>query len=98
MVAPLRFVLLRVYPILVTGSEMPSGTSKKWIDRVAQFRRSRSGLISAITTWLHLGDLKVARFRRSQIGTIAPINNIAAFFAFNSACDGDRVAIYTFVE
>jgi len=23
---------------------------------------------------------------------------VAAFFAFNSACDGDRVAIYTFVE
>jgi hypothetical protein len=75
MVAPLRFVSLRVYPILVTESEMLSGSFKKRIGRVARFRRSRSGLISAITTWLHFADHKLARFRRSEGGSISAITD-----------------------
>jgi len=42
---------------------------------MAPFRRSGSGLISAITKWLHFADHNLARFRRSRFGTIPPINN-----------------------
>jgi hypothetical protein len=46
---------------------------------VAPFRRSRSGSISAIIKWPHVGDHKVARSRRSWIGSIAPIINRKPF-------------------
>jgi hypothetical protein len=52
---------------------MLSGFSKKRINRMARFRRSGSGLISAITLWLHFADHNLARFRRSAAGSISAI-------------------------
>jgi len=52
---------------------MLSGFSKKRINRMARFRRSGSGLISAIPHWLYFADHNLARFRRSAGGSISPI-------------------------
>jgi len=75
MVDPPWIIFPRVYLILVTMSEMLLGLFKKPIYRMALFRRSQSGLISAITTWLHFADHKLARFRRSESGSISAITD-----------------------
>ena len=73
MVVPPRLVLLRVYPFLVTGSEMLSRLVhpriRGWLDfadhQVASFRRSQRGSISAIRKWLYFGDHGLALYHRS---------------------------------